>query len=236
MGESNNKMTDIFSLSLDDACPHPKCTPFSEVIFWCDKLIERWPNIKIDFFTSGAFARLNEEPYFLTQYPEWIQKANELQDKNYRFNCHSYYHRRLNTKYDNSNNNEVEKTNERETKIIINYMLDEFNNAGLKYNKVFRAPGFHIGVTAAKVLTEMGFKISGDQRYYDLLKNKVKEMHYMVYNWDINDEYKLTEGDVFAAGHTSSWTTNYFCQKTYNRVVRLLESRPFEFKFLDEIT
>jgi hypothetical protein len=226
----------IFNISLDDACSHPKANPFPEVIGWCDKLIKRWPDIKIDFFTSAAYARLNEEPYFLSQHPEWVKQANALPQKNYRFNCHSYYHRRLSVKYGNSNNNEVEKTDEKETRLLIGHMLKEFDATGLKYSKVFRAPGFHIGVPAARVLTEMGFKIAGNQKYFDQLNGRVKNLRYGgIYNWDLNKECNITVGDVMACGHTSNWTTNYFCEPVYNMVVKLLESREFEFKFLDEI-
>jgi hypothetical protein len=224
----------VFNISLDDACPKSSCSPFPEVMVWCDKLIQRWPDIKIDFFTSAAYARLNEDPYFLTKYPDWVKQMNALPTKNFRINCHSYYHRRLSAKHGNSNNNEVEKTNEKETRVLVQHMIGEFEAAGLKYEKVFRPPGWHLGVPAAKVLTEMGFKIAGNQHYYDILKSKVPEMKYVVSNWDMLNECKM-DGNVLSYGHTSNWTTNFFNKKVYDRVARLLESQEFGFKWLGEM-
>jgi len=223
----------VFNISLDDACPKKECNPFPEVIFWCNKLIEKYPNIKIDFFTSAAYCRLGEDPYFLTNYLDWVKQANELPQKNYRFNAHSYFHRRISVKFGNSNNNEVEKTSEQETKILIQHMIGEFNRSNFKYEKVFRAPGFHIGIAAAKVLTDFGFIIAGNEKYYNLLKD-VPKLKYLVYNWDMNDDCNLNK-DIFAVGHTSNWTSNYFNEKIYNRVLKVLESREFEFKFLSEV-
>jgi hypothetical protein len=223
----------IFSLSLDDVGPHPKCDPFPHVIDRCNKLIERWPGIKIDFFTSAAYARLNEEPYFLTQYPEWIKQMNELPAINFRVNAHGYWHRRLSNKYGNSNNNEFEKTNEQETRILIEHMAGEFNAAGLKLERVFRAPGFHLGVEAVKVLREMGFVVAGNQQY-EKLKDQVPGLKYITSNWDCLADCTLA-GDVLAVGHTSNWTPNYFGPEVYNKVVRCLETRPFTFRFLSEL-
>lgn len=228
-------MVSIFNLSLDDVCPCPQCDPFVESIKWCNKLIEKHPGIKIDFFIPAAFARLNEQPHFLSKYPEWIKKMNDLPKENYGFNAHSYFHRRLSTKHGNSNNNEVEKTTEQETMLIIKHMEGEFALAGIKCRRIFRAPGFHIGASAAKALTDAGYKIAGDKRYYDILNGKVKGMKYCYHNWDLNDECQIKEGNVLAVGHTSLWCKNAFVEKTYDRVIRLLDSRSFEFKFLDEM-
>jgi hypothetical protein len=221
----------VFALSLDDAGPHPRCNPFPEVLRLCDQLILRWPDIKIDFFTSAAYARLNEEPYFLSQYPEWVKQANALSPHNYVFNAHSYYHRRLSVKWSNSNNNEVEHTNERETKLLVEHMTKEFDAAGFKYRKVFRAPGFHLGQQAAKTITDLGFKIAGNQRYYDLLKDKVPGMRYVVSS-GIPDP--TPTGDVLLYGHCSNWCKDYL-PLVYDRVVQVLESREFEFRFLEDV-
>jgi hypothetical protein len=224
-------MKPIFNLSLDDAGPHPKCDPFPAVIALCDKLIQRWPDIKIDLFTSAAYARLNEEPYFLSQYPEWVKQAKALPRANYRFNLHSYYHRRLSVKWPNSNNNEVERTTEKETKMLVDHAVIEFKTAGLECSKVFRAPGFHLGQSAAKVLTDLGFTIAGNQRYADALKGKVPGLKYVV-STSILDP--IPTGDTLLYGHTSNWCGD-FLPKVYDRVVQVLESREFEFRFLEEL-
>jgi hypothetical protein len=80
----------------------------------------------------------------------------------------------------------------------------------------------------------MGFKIAGDQHYYNVLKDKVPGMRYLITNWELREECNIN-GDVFAAGHTSNWCDNFFSGKVYDRVVQLLERKQFDFKFLSEL-
>jgi hypothetical protein len=222
----------IFSLSLDDQSPYPTAGLNFEAIDWCDKLIQRWPGVKIDLFVPAAYSRLTDkEPRFLSNYPDWIKRMNDLPD-NYHINYHGYYHKRLSVKHGNSNNDEFQYLNRQQALTIVNHMMGEFQVAGLKAHKTFRAPGWKLSVDSANVLTELGFKIAGNKEYYDKLNGKVPGMQYSISNWDLNDDCVLS-GDVFACGHTSVWTTNYFNEKALDRVLRLLDLRPFDFYFLN---
>lgn len=228
--------TNIFNLSLDDQSPYPTAGLNFEAIKWCDKLIKRWPEIKIDLFVPAAYTRLEDKDFsFLTQYPEWVKQMNDLPFSNYHINPHGYFHARLSAgKHPRSNNDEFQYLNGPQARMVLDHMIDEFETAGLKHEKVFRAPGWKLSMSTAKVLTEMGFVIAGNQQYYDILKDRVPGMKYLITNWELREDCAL-KGDVFAAGHTSNWCDNFFCGKVYDRVVRLLELRKFEFKFLSEL-
>jgi Uncharacterized protein conserved in bacteria (DUF2334) len=221
----------VFNLSLDDVCAHPKCTPFPSIIDLCNKLIERWPGIKIDFFISSAYARLNEEPYFLAQYPEWVKQMNELPAANFRFNTHGFWHRRLSKQHGNSNNGEFEYLTKQQAHTVLVHMIGEFEAAGLKYEKVFRAPGFRLSRGSAEALTELGFSIAGKKDYS---KANIPGFRFTQANWNLREECTLA-GDVLAAGHTSTWCDNYFGPEVCDRVVKLLETKSYKFKFLSEL-
>jgi hypothetical protein len=223
----------IFNLSLDDQSPHVNAGLDFEAIGRCSKLIQRWPCLKIDLFVPAAYMRLGGQPHFLTQHIDWVKRMNDLPDSNYRICYHGYYHARQSIKYSASNNDEFQYLNELEARMVSEHMVKEFEMAGLKHCHTFRAPGWKLSASSAKVLTDMGFVIAGNQEYHDLLKDKVPSMRYITSNWDMNDECRLT-GDVLAFGHTSNWCSNFLNEKVYDRVVQVLESREFEFRFLED--
>ena len=178
-----------FSLSLDDFSPHPRAGFNFESIVWCNKLIERFPDVKISLFVPAAYSRLNERQYYLTDFPEWVKMVKELPD-NYRICPHGLFHRRTITdfvfhKKEASNNDEFQFLNKTQAKVTIHKMLAEFENVGLKYSKVFRPPGWKISLSSAEVLTTMGFIIAGDKKYYKLLKDKISSLKWACVNWHL---------------------------------------------------
>ncbi|KKL86044.1 hypothetical protein LCGC14_1948650 [marine sediment metagenome] len=232
-------MNNKFSLSLDDFSAHPRAGLNFESIYWCDKLIERFPDVRINLFVPAAYARLNEQKHHLTNFPEWVQRVKELSSKNYRICPHGLFHRRFITDFEfhkksASNNDEFQFLDTEQAKTIIYKMLAEFENAGLKYSKVFRPPGWKISLSSAKVLTSMGFIIAGDDKYYKLLKNLVINLKWVSVNWHLTPETNII-GDLICAGHTSNWTHNFFNEASYDLVCKVLDSKQYEFKFLEEM-
>ncbi len=229
----------IFSLSLDDVCPHPECDIFSGSIDWCDKLIHRWPDIKIDLFVPFAYARLKDkDPFYLHNYVNWLKCINKLPD-NYKINLHGFFHRRSKTDYKwhqgiESNNNEWEKLTYAQAELLLNRMEKGFKKSGMKFFKVFRPPGWHIGVEAARLLKNRGYVIAGNKTYYKKIRNMVEGVKYIPYNWDMTTPCKI-KGDVVAFGHTSNWTNNYMDELRYNLIMDLLDSDKFDFKFIEEL-
>jgi hypothetical protein len=223
----------VFNLSLDDFSPHPRAGLNFESIQWCDRLIEKWPKVKINLFVPAAFARLGENPHFLYNHPEWLGGVKNL-PSNYRINTHGYFHRRQNKKYPPSNNDEFQYLNRKQAEAVIYNMTTTFNRTGLKYRKTFRPPAWKISRGAAEVLTECGFIIAGDQKYYQRHKD-IPKLRWISYNWDLNNPCSIKDGGILAFGHTSNWTSNYFCEKTYKYVVDLLNNDTFDFRFLEDL-
>jgi hypothetical protein len=231
-------MNNKFSLSLDDFSPHHRAGLNFESIIWCNKLIERFSNIKINLFVPAAYARLNEKQHRLTDFPKWVKRVNALPD-NYRICPHGLFHRRSAADFDfhkksASNNDEFQFLSKPQAKIIVNQMLEEFESAGLKYSKVFRPPGWKISSSSANHLTEEGFIVAGDSKYYELLKDKVTNLKWVSVNWHIKPDFDV-KGDVVAAGHTSDWTHNFFDKERYDLVCKVLDSAQYEFSFLENM-
>lgn len=220
----------VFNLSLDDFSPHPKAGLNFESIEWCERLIKKWPEIKINLFVPAAFARLGESPYYLSSNTKWCEKVRLLSKKNYSIGLHGYYHR--NDKK-HSNNDEFQFLNRQETISKLQNIKEEFMNANISFNKIFRPPAWKSSKSACEILSEGNFVIAGNDEYYNKHK-QIPKMRWVSYNWDLNGPCK-EKRNVFAYGHTSNWTTNYFCEKTYNFVVDLLSSDDFKFKFLEEV-
>lgn len=135
-----------------------------------------------------------------------------------------------------SNNNEWENLTYQQAEILLNRIENEFNKVGLNYSCVFRAPGWHIGKDAVRLLIDRGYIIAGNEKYYNALKSKIPNLHkkWKSYNWDLEKECSI-DGDVIAFGHTSNWCSNFFNEEKYKLVVKLLESRKFSFKFIEEM-
>jgi hypothetical protein len=223
-----------FSLSLDDYSPRPQ----TNNLFWCDQLIKKYPKIKIDLFVSAAYCRLNEKPNLLSENLEWVDSINML-PSNYSVNLHGLYHRRSKRDFyfhvdRESNNDEFEFLSYDGAHVIVKNMLDEFDRSGVKYNMVFRPPGWKLSASAATVLTKRGFIIAGDANYYKQLKVVVPNMRWVSYNWDMTKPCDI-DGDVIAYGHVSDWTNNYMNEERYNLICEVLDQDNFDFKFIMEI-
>ena len=223
-----------FNLSLDDFSPHPKAGLNFESIEWCDKLIEKYPDIKINLFVPAAYCRWGEKPYYLSSHLEWVEKVNALPEKNYRINMHGLFHKSAKFRRPPSNNDEFQYLRAGSERVYVEKMIGEFEKAGLKFHKTFRPPGWKISSPAAKYLTESGFIIAGNSVYYDMLKHKVNNMRWVSYNWDMTKPCDI-DGDVVAYGHTSSFTNNYMNETGFYLVDELLKNEEYEFRFIEDL-
>lgn len=222
-----------FLLSLDDYSPKDGTNDLT----WCDKLIERFPEVKIDLFVPAAFARINDRsPFYLSGHLDWVNKVKNLK-KNYKINPHGFFHRR--TKRDwaehrgiESNNNEWENLTYKQAVDILSKMEEEFNKVGLECTKILRPSGWHLSREAAKALKDCGYIIAGNDKYYNLYKD-ISGLKWISYNWDLLGPYPIN-GDIFAYGHVSDWNKNFFSKDKYELVSKVLESANFEFVFLEE--
>lgn len=239
-----------FNLSLDDMSPHPKAGLNFESIKWCDKLIEKYPQLKINLFVPAAYCRLGEEPHALTDNMKWVEKLKALPD-NYVINMHGYHHRRVSKKYGNSNNDEWQYLNNTNAPTLVCQMNGEFIRAGLcefpikdgkqynafpKFRRTFRPPGWKISKAAVEALqTYANIEcFAGSEEYYEKVKD-VLRVKWVSYNWDLTGPCDVN-GDVVAYGHTSNWTNNYMDETRYKLVRGFLDNNTnIEFKFIEEM-
>jgi len=224
-----------FNLSLDDFSPHEKSGLYFESINWCDKLIEKYPNIKINLFVPASYCRLGEKPCNLSDNPEWVDKVRSLPEKNYRINLHGLFHRRSKKDFVwhrgiESNNNEWENLTYAQAANMLSDIDIEFKKSGLAYEKTIRPPGWHIGIEASRLLTDSGFVIAGSKEYLKKMKN-INGIRWVSYNYDLLGE--VPTGNIIAYGHTNSLTNNYFDKSKYDLLCGIL-SNGFRFIFLEE--
>lgn len=226
-----------FNLSLDDFSPHPRAGLNFESIHWCDKLIERYPDIKIDLFIPVRYKRLSDKTAYCLDIgqTEWCQRVQEFVKRaNYSVCPHGVNHmREANKKYPASNNDEFQYIDEVTAQAKLGVIYYIFDKVGIKYDKVFRPPGWKLSVSAAKVLTKHDFIIAGNKEYYNILKHRVPGMKWVSYNYDLVGA--VPGGDIVSYGHTSNWTNNYFNEQKYHLVCDILDSDEFEFYSLKDL-
>lgn len=229
-----------FNLSLDDFSPHPNAGLNFESIKWCDKLIEIYPDLKINLFVPSSYRRINGPTYHLTSNKEWTNKVDALWKGNYRVNFHGLHHSRQlwprkQTEHI-SNNDEWEYISYGEAKQLIERMVAEFKAVGLSHVHTFRPPGWKVSTGAVKALIESGFKIAGNAEYYRICGKKIKDLnkHWVSYNWDLTGPCTVTHDDIVAYGHTSDWTNNYMNEERYNLIKDYLDSEEHEFRWIEE--
>ena len=227
-----------FNLSLDDYSPHKATRDLT----WANKLIEQYPNIKIDLFIPAAFCRLQEGrlidygPNYLSKNLDWVEEVKQLKP-NYNICLHGFYHRRSkkdyawNKSYEESNNDEFRYLVYRQAEVLLNRIEEEFDKVGLKYKKVFRPPAWKISSEAVKLLKDRGYMIAGSKEWEK--SNSEAKVKWISYNWDLLT--KPPEGDVVAYGHTSNWTTNYMNEERYNTIMNFLKDKQFDFRFIEEM-
>lgn len=231
----------LFNFSLDDFCPHPDAGLFFESISLCDKLIEQFPEFKVNLFIPAAFARINENPVFLMSHGDWVKRVSSLSPNNYRINFHGVFHRRLSEKFGNSNNDEFQYLDKNQTEVLISVMMNEFSRAGLKNSvKTFRPPGWKLSVYAAEALTKNGFIIAGNPKHEEVIRWHVRNMRWVNFNHDLADDYekiKIVYPNVVKAiyGHTSNWTNNYFDKHKYEMMLSLLSEHKYKFEFIENL-
>lgn len=239
-----------FNLSLDDMSPHPRAGLNFESIQWCEELIADYPQIKINLFVPAAYCRLGEEnPCYISKNKEWLNSLKSLPIHNYRVNAHGLFHRRINKKYGNSNNDEWQYLTYSSAVVLRNHMAMEFAAAGLFkmglfpnqahpiFMPTFRPPGWKISKGAIQALQANGGAgvtcFAGSKEYYEKVKD-VLTVKWVSYNWDLTGSCK-EKGDIVAYGHTSDWTNNYMNEDRYKLIKSLLDSEKFDFRFIEDM-
>lgn len=220
----------IFTLTLDDYSPRKG----TNNLYWADKLIENYPNIKINLFVSAAYCRLGEEPQYLSKHSDWVTQANNLPE-NYRICMHGMFHRRTEPGHTKSNNDEFQFLDSLAAKEKVEKMVNEFEASGINYSRTFRAPGWKISKEAVIALQKYAriTCFAGSEEYWKKVKDVLKAK-WINYNWDMTGPCAVKE-NIVAIGHTSNWTNNYMNEERYRLIMQLLKKKQFGFRFVEDM-
>ena len=192
----------------------------------CLKTINKYvniiPKIKISLFTVPMLRGI---PLFMNQ--AWCyQVRNLIQQGSLEICRHGLNHDVL--EFRNLSYEEAKK------KLMIGDHI--FEVAGLQTQKVFRAPFWGINENVVHALNDLNYTHLYNHRDYSYLDALFKAK-VVRYNWNLSDPFDDSlrpEWGVIAHGHTHDVCGNGI-EETFQRVIDVLKSRPFEFKFTSEV-
>jgi predicted deacetylase len=179
-------------LEWDDLNPHPEVDCL-EVI---EKLVSRYPNIILNFFTIPIYKETS-----LSSYPKWCDRIRQLIELgNVNLACHSTYH----------TNEEFKNVSYGEAFAKLQKSEEVFREAKLPFNKVFRGAHWGLNKNTMAALINRGYTHLYSHTDYQLLTNQfANQIKVVYYNYNFKDiwphlENELVDSDIIVChGHTS---------------------------------
>lgn len=205
-------------LEFDDFSPHLESNCINEL----DYLIDKFPNIKINLFTSPAYKNVK-----LYDYPEWCDRVRVfIENNNIKLALHGVYHTTEEFKF----KTKIEAVNS----IIEGMSIFKYSN--LDVLNVFRGPHWGINSDTYDALIELGFTHVYTHDDYKILSEKYDDkIKNVYYNWNLKDEFINKNDDIIIAhGHTHNVCNNGI-QESMSRIVKFIEDYSPNFLFVDEI-
>jgi len=213
-------------LEFDDFNPNPQV----DCLAVARELIEKYPNIILNFFTVPAY-----EGIWLHYDTKWIEKVKKFIDSgNINLGVHGTHHNFL----------EYKNKTYIDAKLSLMESLHNFDRANLKVSKVFRGPYWAINEDCVKALIDLGYTHLYSHKEYTALNEKYADKIKIVYyNWNLKDEWPKLENPldsdiVVAHGHTSRYP-QLSCQngiwECYNKLCDFIDSQEnIEFLRIDQ--
>jgi len=209
-------------LEFDDLNPHPEVN----CILVIDQLIQRYPNIILNFFTIPNY--LGTSPLYNDK--EWCKKIRKYIDSgNINLCVHGCYHTQ----------EEFKHLNYVDAHKCLLYGLNVFKYSGLPVARVFRGPHWGINHETFMALRALNFThVYSHISYAALNQSWEDEIKVVYYNWNLKDNFGIFENppnDVIVAhGHTPDVCGNGIGQ-SHNRICNALDSNSFEFLRVQDI-
>lgn len=205
-------------LEFDDFNPHFETNCIHEL----DRLIQSYPNIKINLFTSPAYKnkRLYEDH-------EWCSKVrNYIESDNIRLSIHGLYHTTEEFKF---------KTKSDAIEGLLTAQ-SIFKLSDLDYLLVFRGPHWGINDNTYEALIELEYTHVYTHNDYkelsDLYSDKIKNVYY---NWNLKDDFIINNDSIIIAhGHTHNVCGNGI-NESMNRIITFIDQYNPNFLFTNEI-
>lgn len=144
-------------IGIDDLCPRPG--HLDEHLDNLDSLLSI-EGIKVDFFVPFGFIRGEDGPYYLRDYPDFVNRLRSLQNKypgQIRYNIHGMHHR---TNAANPNDEFLHSSPEDLRKRLgsIDKMIDQDKELWVYDGKKgFRPPGWKIAQWGVDALIDHGY-------------------------------------------------------------------------------
>jgi calcineurin-like phosphoesterase family protein len=193
-----------------------------------DRFVERYPDIKISFFTIP----------FLRGFPingneQWAERIREhIKNNNVRLALHGLHHTPEEFKFFNYD----------QSIACLTMAESLFNEADLPFVKVFRGPHWGLCEGAVNALIRMKYTHLYNHEDYrelgDSVKNKIKVKYY---NWNLTDEPpergfldSIAGKPIITHGHTHDVCGNGIGE-TFDKVCNFIDNNNVDFKFVNEV-
>lgn len=177
-------------------------------------LINRYPDIKLSFFTPV---------YYNYQYiyddKQWCDKIRKyITSNNLTLGVHGLTHSVEEFKH---------KTYEQACNALIT-AESIFNKADLPFVKIFRGPHWGINDDTYKALIDLNYKSIYTHFDYLNLTFKYPNIKSIIYNWNLNEEFNIkdnwhSDDIVIGHGHTHNVCGNGI-QESLNRIINFIEN------------
>lgn len=139
----------IFTLTIDDMSPAVDC---SRMFGWLTRMISEHPELKIDLFTIPVY-----NGHDLRKHQLWVDMLKNLPSKHFEICLHGWEH----------HNNEFHKLTEKEATEKLQNGIECFEQCGIKYAKIFKAPCWHVSHGAKIAIRKKGFKLVTNRAIQD---------------------------------------------------------------------
>lgn len=232
----------FFNLSLDDFMPG-----YDDFGFLIN-LVNKFPEIKIDLFTSTHSTHLPSAISHMSVNRKWCDSVFDLVElqghggQNFRLNLHGAFHTLPNQMPEFLNLTKSEALEK------LNLCMETFTNTGLPFYKAFRPPMWQINSAVVRALEELEFDYLSDAPGYAHLYSDIK-IPRVFSNVDIYSLAAETYVEPFKQymfnpsthylmrGHCVSKCTNNLTKQNYQRIVNAIQriGSGIKFVFLQEL-
>ncbi len=233
------------NISIDDVSPHPLSS--TKVLKSCEKIIQRFPDVKISLFVPASYWRTVRQGVItnmplqidLPLFKDFCEEIKNLDDKNFELCYHGFYHGIPGE----NDNNEFMYFNKKEATDRYNLIFQIIDSAGLKdkFKMVFRPPGWSISKESIQAARELGFKVlalNPEKKYKERSSfedEKGKDVVYMTAAPPFFPLEVLPKTEIVY--HACEWDKNYLGPELTDNLIKFLEENEgkYQFAFIEDL-
>lgn len=179
------------------------------------RLKKSYPNFKITAFTiplpKEFYAPENAKHFQIAKYRDWAKIVNELGWIEVAIHGFSHVHNEMETSYDKATQ-------------LLEATENLFEQVGLKYSKIFKAPYWQYSYDALMALRDRGYIVAIDRNYPRPVPDGLKTY---IYNWSFEEPLALAPV-IKGHGHFTGQNTNNIATSLGN----ILRTLPADASFM----